>query len=108
MKRYRIKLTDNEDYTSRNLKVDNLFELVKKISPFDHVSKIMDCPTIEILLDKGVQFQFEESGFKTIQDFYNHTMIDDFVNLVKSGNIMALDGKYIDTWTNICVIDIES
>jgi len=105
MKRYKIKLTDNEDFTSRNLSFDTLFELVKKIDPFDYVSKTMDCPTLEILLDKGVQFQFEESGFETIQDFYNHTMIDDFVKLVKAGDVMALDGQYVDTWTDICIVD---
>ena len=106
-KRYIVKLTDNEDFSSKIIKCNNLFGLLQKIEPFKHIYKTKDCLGIEDLIEKGINFKFEESGFETIEAFYNHTLINDFVDLVKAGDIMALDGEYVDTWTDICIVDTK-
>jgi len=107
-KRYVVKLKDNEDFSTKTIKCNNLFEFVKKLDPFDYVQKTFKCETLDELLDKGVQFQYEESGFSTIDEFYSYTMIDQFVEFVKSGDIMSLDGEFVDSWTDVCIIDTES
>ena len=106
-KRYIVKLKDNEDFTTKTIKCDDLFDFVKQLSPFDFVQELYKCKSLNELLDKGVEYQYEESGFSTINEFYSHTMIDQFVEFVKSGDIMVLDGEFVDSWTDVCVIDTK-